>query len=126
MKKGDTVYWQELKGEIVNDDCNGDYKFYVVFENLGGFYFTELGQVRENTPPVLSLTPYTFNGFSQERHIEKDTIVYVKDFIERDWYIRYYSHFENGNHYCFSNQLKSTQTVATKIWKYCQVENPLI
>lgn len=126
MKKGDTVYWQDLKGEIINDKHLLDYPLFVKFNNGDIRSFTKDGRHLIGLPPILSLTPYTLEGFSQEKPIEKDTLVYVTDYEDNYWGMRYYSHFEDGKHYCFASQKKSTETDEISYWKYCQVENPLL
>ena len=111
FKKGDIVYWQDLQGEVMDTDDDGtDFTITVRFTNGKEEYFTIDGRVYTNTPPVLSHTPYTLNGFTQNEVIEKDTLVWVKHEKDGEWKMRYYSHFENGKHYCFIIQLTSKQT----------------
>ncbi|WP_296683649.1 hypothetical protein [Flavobacterium sp.] len=125
FKVGQKVYWQEEEGYVLDIIKELLHPIVVKFK-WGIEYLTEDGRYGKETPPVLSHTPYTLNGFSQVQEIEKDTLVYVRNHKEYHWQIRYYSHFEDGNHLCFDNQKKSTEADKTVIWKYCQTENPLL
>lgn len=124
FKKGMTVYWGELKGEVV-DITSGSYPVKTEFAEVY-YYFTEDGGIFIGMPPVLSITPYTLNGFSQDPQIEKDTLVYVRDLEDQEWKIRYYSHFDNGKHHCFINQYKAHETKHVEIWESLETENPLL
>ena len=62
----------------------------------------------------------------KEQPIEKDTIVWFRDYEDATWRVGYYSHFENGKHWCFVNSKKSTETNTTNGWKIVTTENPLI
>lgn len=125
FKKGDIVYWQELKGEVIEIDSSS-YPIIVNFSNDYSEYFTSDGRDYENTPIVLSHTPYTLNGFTQNEVIEKDTLVWVKYSECNEWLLRYYSHFENGKHYCFKFQLSSKETKEVESWDFLETTNPLI
>ena len=125
FKKGDIVYWQDLQGEVTDID-DTDYPITVKFNNDFKKSFTYDGRYFEHFPPVLSHTPYTLNGFTQNSVIEKDTIVWIRDGNGCDWVQRFYSHFENGKHYCFANQLPSNETKEIFSWTYLENENPLL
>lgn len=133
FKKGDIVYWQDLQGEVIDID-DTDYPIIVqfindyidYFTNDGRIYLKYHGRIDLKYPPVLSHTPYTLNGFTQNSVIEKDTIVWVR-YSENDcWQQRYYSHFKDGNHYCFVNQNISKETELTQDWNFLETENPLL
>lgn len=126
FKKGMTVYWGELKGEVLEIENESIYPVGVRFENNMHAVFTIDGRTKDGLPVVLSLTPYTLNGFSQEPQIEKDTLVYVRNKEIDQWEMRYYSHFENGIHYCFCGQKKSKETDYSYAWKFLETENPLL
>lgn len=135
FKKGDIVYWQDLRGVVIDIDSSS-YPIRVEFTNrlVDTFTFTNRlvdnftkdGGIFEDTPPVLSHTPYTLNGFSQNEVIEKDTLVWVKMTPTSIWQQMFYSHFKDGNHYCFSNQQTSKETEWSSIWTYLETTNPLI
>lgn len=130
FKIGDIVYWQDLQGEVI-DAVNGTISCYikvkVKFNNDNNItYFTIDGRLYSNTPPVLSHTPYTLNGFSQNEVIEKDTLVWVRMTPTSIWQQQFYSHFKDGNHYCFSNQQTSKEREWSSIWTYLETTNPLI
>jgi hypothetical protein len=56
--------------------------------------------------------------------IPKDTLVYVKNYEEHTWEIRFYSHFEKGKHYCFNCQKKSTEIDEYGSWTIVTDINP--
>lgn len=126
FKKGDIVYWQDLQGEVMNTDNSEPYTIKVKFFSDYGNYFTNDGRIHEDIPPVLSHTPYTLNGFTQNSVIEKDTLVWVRDSDDGCWDQRFYSHFKNGKHHCFANQETSKETNLTISWAYLETENPLL
>ena len=125
FKIGDIVYWQELQGKVIMS-YNITYPIRVRFTNNRIDDFTIDGRICIDTPPVLSHTPYTLNGFSQNEVIEKDTLVWVKHEKYSEWKMRYYSHFENGTHYCFDWQQTSKETNNINSWTYLETTNPLI
>jgi hypothetical protein len=125
FKKCDIVYWQELKGKVF-DSPNSLYPIKVLFNNDILIDFTNDGRYFDYLPPVLSHTPYTLNGFTQNEVIEKDTLVFVRGSKSGHWEIRYYSHFENGKHYCFKYQHTSKETNDTIAWDFLETTNPLI
>jgi len=124
FKIGDIVYWQELQGEVIYEFIGHPIR--VRFTNNKVVDFTIDGRLYSNTPPVLSHTLYTLNGFTQNEVIEKDTLVWVKHEKDGEWKMRYYSHFENGKHYCFIIQLRSKQTDELINWNFLETTNPLI
>ena len=126
FKKCDIVYWQDLQGEFIDKFHNSDYPIRVRFTNNRVVDFTNDGRCNVDTPPVLSHTPYTLNGFTQNEVIEKDTLVYVKYSERNEWVLRFYSHFENGKHHCFKYQHTSKKTNDTIAWDFLETTNPLI
>ena len=61
----------------------------------------------------------------KEQVIEKDTLVWARDFEEQMWRVGYYSHLENGRHRSFIESKKSTETKETIGWNILTTENPL-
>jgi hypothetical protein len=59
-----------------------------------------------------------------QKVIQKDTLVYVKNYEEHTWEIRFYSHFKNGKHYCFNCQKKSTEIDEYDSWTIVTDINP--
>ena len=59
-----------------------------------------------------------------EKVIPKDTLVWCKQHEKFIWELRFYSHFENGKHYCFYDQKKSTQTGYINSWNIVTDINP--
>lgn len=126
FKKGDIVYWQDLQGEITDIDFHPHYPIEATFNNGRVLSFTIDGRNITDTPPVLSHTPYTLNGFTQNSVIEKDTIVWVRYSDNELWEQRFYSHFKDGKHYCFEGQETSNETKEIFSWNYLETENPLL
>jgi hypothetical protein len=62
----------------------------------------------------------------KEQPIEKDTLVWFRDSSGMAWSFGYYSHLENGKHYCFDYSKKSTETNSTTNWNIVTTENPLL
>ena len=84
---------------------------------------------------------YTINGRNSSKHkfpsafleypfkeqeIEKDTLVWFRDCESMAWMNGYYSHFEDGEHYCFASSKKSTETTEVASWEILTTENPLL
>lgn len=126
FKKGDKVFdhlhgW----GEVVYAYVDGKYPVWVRFGQVERFY-TQCGRLRTHQPPTLSFTEYTLEGLSQERPEElpkKGQLVYVKEYEDDAWNIRFFSHKENDCYYCFRGQRKSGKT---HLWRYMETENPLL
>ena len=125
FKIGDIVYWQELQGKVIMS-YNITYPIRVRFTNNRIDDFTIDGRICIDTPPVLSHTPYTLNGFSQNEVIEKDTLVWVRESSDEIWHQRFYSHCENEKHYCFKYQRTSKETDEKAWWTFVETTNPLI
>jgi len=125
FKKDDVVYWGQMKGEVVGIDKDASHPVRVFFaEEI--VRFTINGETRRTHPPVLSFTPYTLEGFSQERpepEIPEGTLVYVRNYEVHDWEMQFYSHKGESRYFCYVGQLKDGDMSS---WKYCQTENPLI
>lgn len=126
FKKGDIVYWQQLQGKVTDIYSYDPFPIIVKFTNSLVDDFTNDGRIFEDAPPVLSYTPYTLNGFTQNSVIEKDTLVWVRYSENNFWEQRFYSHFKDGKHYCFSDQETSKETNLTTYWDYLETENPLL
>ena len=126
FKKGDIVYWQDLKGVVIDTDIDNPYPIRVKFTNDYSDGFTNDGRHLSFSPPVLSHTPYTLNGFTQNEVIEKDTLVWVRESSDEIWHQRFYSHCENEKHYCFKYQRTSKETDEKAWWTFVETTNPLI
>ena len=135
FKVEDRAYDALIKqwGTIVRIDNNILYPnpICVDFSNGVIITYTLDGRRHESFIPTLSFTEYDFvnGGFSQVRpkhEIKKDQLVYVRIRGEREWYMRYFSHFDkNGKMHFFLGQQKSTETEYTgKATEYL-LENPL-
>jgi len=127
FKVGDVVYDSLLTKEkgivtVIEPHC---LRITVLFENDNNStrYYNFNGALNFFMAPTLSFKPYTLQGFTQEREIEKGTLVYVRRYRNGNWGIRFYSHKENGMHFCFVDQLKNG---AMESWNYVETENPLL
>jgi hypothetical protein len=56
--------------------------------------------------------------------IPKDTLVWCKKNESHLWTQRFYSHFENGKHFCYNDQKKSNQTTDKTSWNIVTDKNP--
>jgi hypothetical protein len=72
---------------------------------------------------------FSFDGWKNikplpEKEIAKDTLVWVKSYQYSLWLQRFYSHFSDGEHYCFDDQKKSNETKNTTGWNIVTTKNP--
>jgi len=127
FKKGDTVYYGTLKGEVVKQ-CKIDTTTTILvhFKNVGNLMLLEDGRFYQETPIILSHFPYELEMKRVEEVIAKDTIVWYRDNENHSWFNGYYSHFENGLHRVFVNSKKSTETDIFNYWSIVTTKNPLI
>jgi len=124
FKEGDKMY-HVLYGWVIVKEINDRHKFVIIITKDDEF--VKILIYEANT--MLSFTEYTLKDFSNERPclIEKDQLVYVRDFEDGEWKMRYFSHYENDTYYCFDDQKKSTGIKRRAIhWKFCETENPLL
>jgi len=127
FKKGDTVYYGTLKGEVTEQkNDNSSTSINVEFEQFSNLRFTKDGRYYENTPIILSHFPYELEMKRVEEVIEKDTIVWYRDTEGCSWMNGYYSHFQDGRHYIFTGSQKSTETKTIHSWNIVTTKNPLI
>ena len=93
--------------------------------------YTLDGRKYVDNMPVLSFTEYDLvnGGLSQVRprhEIKKDQLVYVRIRGEREWDMRYFSHFDkNGELWFFGGQYKSDKTTIVRRADEYSLENPL-
>lgn len=69
-----------------------------------------------------AFTEYPF----KEQEIERDTLVWYRDNTSMSWFVGYYSHFENGKHFCFNCSKKSTEVKEFTNWNIVTTENPFL
>jgi hypothetical protein len=86
FKKGDSVNWQDLKGYVIEDSNTTISVFPIIvkFNNNKILSFMADGSIYENTPPVLSHTPYTLNGFSQNEVNDWEFLETTNPLIKQD------------------------------------------
>lgn len=115
FKKGDTVYWGQLKGEVVGYYDDRAYQMFVRFENGSGDSFTPDGRLFEELPQVLSFTPYTLKGFSQERlcEFEDGDAVLVKNCGESVLTPRIFKEYKGSLYCCYESS-------GVSCWEQCK------
>ena len=124
FKKGDKVYdihrgW----GKVVRIIPGDYYPITVKFDKTRATYTLD-GIYTTDALKCLSFTDYSgAEAFSQVRplpKVKKGQLIYVWSL--GIWDMRYFSHFENGKPYCFTNQNKSGGATS---WAEYSIENPL-
>ena len=124
FKKGDKVYdhaygWGEV--EEIDLEARLSYQLKVDFKKEKGTYTTD-GKEFGDSPPTLSFTEYTLEGFSQVRPKEPlpfkvGDVVYMGTKAFDHWTSCILKGIVKGNKYCFSG------------YEYCSLlalENPLL
>lgn len=101
-----------------------DYPIIVDFENSCKT-FTVDGRYKTDELPSLSQKPHVPLELEEVVSFEKGELVWIRCGINAIWNVRFYSHYENGKHKYFDNQIKEGLTsVAEFIRKFS--DNPLI
>ena len=85
------------------------------------YTYTIDGKFDKNDKYPSAFTEYPF----KEQPIEKDTLVWFRDNESACWKVGYYSHYEDGQHWCFDSSKKSTETEELTTWEIVKTENPL-
>ncbi len=119
LKKGDKVYLGSEEWEVAEIDCEScDYPYRVVNKVGEMLWIKNNGRSFGYIPPLFSMTPYTMQNFTplNTEIFEKGQLVFVKNDKDDLWEARFYSHFEDGKHYCFVNQKKESET--NICWKF--------
>jgi hypothetical protein len=119
VKVGDKI-WTIQEGWVTVRSTSYIIKEYPICAGLSSY--TIDGKIDSTNKYPSAFLEYPF----KEQPIEKDTIVYYKDFDHHNWGIGYYSHFENGMHFVFDSSKKSTQTTEYTRWSIVTTENPLL
>ena len=105
FKVGDRVFHIDSGWGVIDDISNSKsdlHPIQVTFKE-GVRYFTLDGRYYEaSINKSLSLTEYTLQGFSQEKPIELPEVgelCLVRDFDDREWNLRKFSHYEPNDEY---------------------------
>jgi hypothetical protein len=61
-----------------------------------------------------------------EQVIKKGTLVWVRDYDDSQWFIRFYSHSGTNFHFTFVDGLKPSEGGETVQWKFCTAKNPFL
>lgn len=117
VKVGDKIFTIE-EGWVNVISIDDTDKYPIETEN---YTYTIDGKVNIGDKYPSGFLEYPF----KEQPIEKDTLVWYRDNENMSWSVGYYSHLEKGEHYCFVNSKKSTETNNTASWKIVTTENPL-
>jgi hypothetical protein len=117
LKKGDKIWTIENGWEKVISICYEN-NFPIETNN----YCYDLNGKRINEKHPSAFLEYPF----EEQEIEKDTLVYYRDSRSQSWKVGYYSHFEDGKHWCFIGSKKSTETDEMACWKIITNVNPFL
>jgi hypothetical protein len=92
FKKGDKVFCVLGGWGTVISINKGDYPIAVEFDR-SHYTYSEDGRVNDHTPPTLSFTEYTLEGFSQERPEKlpsKGDVVWVRDEDGEHWRVTHF------------------------------------
>jgi hypothetical protein len=117
VKKGDKIWTIENGWEKV---LSTDYSERFPIETENCCYTINGKRYSEEFPSAFLEYPF------KEQQIEKDTLVWFRDYKDESWKVGYYSNFENGKHYCFNYSKKSTEINYKTSWKIVTIENPLL
>jgi hypothetical protein len=117
VKRGDKIWTIENGWEKV---FSTDYSEKYPIETENCCYTINGKRYSEEFPSAFLEYPF------KEQEIEKDTIVWYRDNESMSWFNGYYSHYENGKHYCFNYSKKSTETTLATDWKIVTTENPFL
>lgn len=120
FKVGQTVYSPYLGEGIVEAiDTKSSYPVVVHFISYQKQRYTIDGRYMSNLDVTLFQNPPVFQpNVPIKPMFKKGDLVWVSD-NGSYWSVRYYSHFDSKNHYCFTNQLKQdTTTRWTHIRKF--------
>lgn len=123
FEKGDRVFcilggW----GRVIAINI-GDYPISVEFDR-NNYIYSEDGRVNDHTPPTLSFTEYTLEGFSQERPEilpQKDDIVWVRDSKNEKWRISHFVKKRDDGKYMTSGYVGDSQGLD---WAEMTTKNP--
>lgn len=118
VKVGDKIWTiQNSFTEVLTVNLDRDYS--IVTEECS---YTIDGKLHISDKHPSAFLEYPFKELS----IEKDTLVWFRDSENEAWKFGYYSHFKNGQHFCFLESKKSTETGRFTSYKIVTTENPLI
>jgi hypothetical protein len=117
VKVGDRIWTIEAGWEEVIDK---DYSRNYPIKTPGNSYTFD-GKISDEDKHPSAFLEYPF----KEQPIEKDTLVWFRDNEQESWRVGYYSHFKDGNHWCFCASKKSTEKSDMAHWHIVTTENPL-
>ena len=106
---GQKVSHQEYGNGVVNEINNNCIRqIIVLFDSGRERPFTLDGKTSTlGEFPSLSQQPHIPLKLEEIVNFEKGELVWVKDFYQNEWVVRYYSHQKERKYYCFLNQKKN-------------------
>lgn len=125
FKKGDKVFCVLGGWGTVISINKGDYPVAVEFDR-SHYTYSEDGRVNDHTPPTLSFTEYTLEGFSQERPEplpKKGQIVWVRDWEGQSWSIAHYVQKSKDGYYVTHRDPLSIHLNGST-YRYLTTKNP--
>lgn len=118
VKVGDKIWTiEEGLTKVLSTDYSTDFPI----ETEEGSFTLE-GKFRMDDKYPSAFLEYPF----KEQPIEKDTLVWYKDYNHESWRVGYYSHFEDDKHFCFAGSGKSTEKNISFSWNIVTTENPFL
>jgi hypothetical protein len=118
-KRGDRVLVWDNKEEYAEERI-----FLAKIEGAISPYICVCNGDEESFKKAENFNVILWKNMKPKKVIKKDTLVWCKCAESDVWNQRFYSHFENGNHFCFTNQQKSSETAETSVWDIVTDKNP--
>lgn len=118
VKVGDKI-WTIQSGWVEVDYIDKN-SFYPILSSELSYTLDGKNGLADKYPSAFLEYPF------KEEPIKKDTLVWYRNAEGMSWMVGYYSHFEDGQHFCFVASKKSTETDALASWNIVTTENPLI
>jgi len=123
FKIGDRVFcilsgWGTITGVNI-----GEYPFSVEFDTNQYYTYSKDGCLNRHSPPTLSFTEYTLEGFSQERPNplpKRGDVVWVRDVDTEPWFVSHFISKKDEWYHtsCFMNEKKHLR------WRQLTTKNP--
>ena len=117
IRIGDKIWTIEAGWEEVTDIEAG--QPYQIETEKGNYTINGKANIYDKYPSAFLEYPF------KEQPIEKDTLVWFRDNKDTSWRVGYYSHLEDGRHYCFNRSKKSIEKTGVSSWLVVTTENPL-
>lgn len=127
FKKGDKVFCVLGGWGTVIAINKGEYPVAVEFDR-SHYTYSEDGRVNDHTPPTLSFTEYTLDGFSQDRPNEipkPGDVVWVRDKQYDNWMITYFRRFSSYGPLKYGTSARNSDDIEQiYYYRYLTTKNP--